>query len=52
LGWYAIRLKNKKVGSVYISHQNEIGIFTDKQFQKQGIGNTALKLIIKSNQRC
>ena len=49
LGWYTIRLKNKKVGSVYLSHQNEIGIFTDKQFQNQGIGNIALKLIIKKH---
>ena len=49
LKWYTIRLKNKKVGSVYLSNQKEIGIFTDKKFQNKGIGKKALKLIIKNH---
>ena len=31
--WYVIKLKNKKTGSIYLSKQNEIGIFIKKEFQ-------------------
>ena len=49
LNWYVIRLDNKNIGSVYLSHQKEIGIFTDKKFKNKGIATKALKLIIKKN---
>jgi len=47
--WYTIRVKNKKVGSIYLSHQNEIGIFTEKKFQNKGIGKQVLKMIMKKH---
>ena len=49
--WYTIRISNKKVGSIYLSNQNEIGIFFDKKFQGKGIGKRALHLLMKMNPR-
>lgn len=49
--WYIIFFKNKKVGSVYLTKQNEIGIFLKKEIHGKGIGSAALKLLIKSNPR-
>ena len=49
--WYIIVFNNQKIGSVYLSKQNEIGIFLKKKFQNQGISNDVLDLIIKINPR-
>ena len=49
--WYIIEKGGEEVGSVYLSKQNEIGIFLKKKFQNQAIGNTVLDLIIKRNPR-
>ena len=38
-----------KVGSIYLTSQNEIGIFIKKSFQNRQIGDTALREIIKKN---
>ncbi len=47
--WDVLMIGNVKVGSVYLSKQNEIGIFIKKEFQKKGFGKMALDLIIKKN---
>ena len=47
--WYIIYFGRKKVGSVYISKQNEIGIFIKKKFLKNGIGTKVLKIILEKN---
>ncbi len=49
--WYIIKYKNKKTGSIYLTHQNEIGIFLEKQSKGKGIGKQALCLLIKKNHR-
>jgi len=49
--WYIIYFGRKKVGSVYISKQNEIGIFIKKKFLKNGIGTKVLKIILEKNPR-
>lgn len=49
--WYIIYFGRKKVGSVYISKQNEIGIFIKKIFLKKGIGTKVLKIITELNPR-
>lgn len=49
--WYTISIKNKKVGSIYISRQCEIGIFLEKNSQKKGIGKQALLFLINKNPR-
>jgi len=47
--WNVLMIRNVKVGSVYLSRQNEIGIFIKKEFQNKGFGKIALDLIIKKN---
>jgi len=49
--WYIIKIKNKRIGSAYLSKQDEIGIFIQKQFQKKGLGQTVLESIIRRNPR-
>ena len=49
--WYVIKLKNKKVGSIYLTLQNEIGIFIEKRCQSKGIGSAALQIMIEINPR-
>ena len=47
--WYVILCGVNKIGSIYLTSQNEIGIFIKKSFQNGQIGNTALCKIIKKN---
>ena len=49
--WHIIFQNNKKIGSIYLSKQNEIGLFLKKNVQGEGIGYTALKILIKNNPR-
>ena len=47
--WYVILSGVNKVGSIYLTPQNEIGIFIKKSFQNKQIGNTALCNLIQKN---
>ncbi len=47
--WYIILQGIDKVGSIYLSKQNEIGIFLKKGSHHTGIGTIALKLIMGEN---
>lgn len=47
--WYIIKYKNKNAGSVYLTKQNEIGIFIKNEFQNRGIGKVTLQLLFKKN---
>jgi RimJ/RimL family protein N-acetyltransferase len=49
--WYIILFKNQKAGSIYLTRQNEIGIFIKKGMQERGIGKQALQLLMKLNPR-
>jgi len=49
--WYIIIQSKEKVGSIYLSKTNEIGIFILKIFQKQNIGKSALNELFKKNPR-
>jgi RimJ/RimL family protein N-acetyltransferase len=49
--WYIVKLHNKKIGSAYLSKQNEIGIFLKKEFQGKNIGQVVLKKFIEENPR-
>ena len=49
--WYIIKQNNEKVGSIYLSKQNEIGLFLKNNVQGQNIGTKALKLLIIKNQK-
>jgi len=39
----------KKAGSIYLTSQNEIGIFIKKSFQSKQLGNIALRKMIQKN---
>src|SRR5712692_8060176 len=40
--WYVIYRGNQKAGSIYLTNQNEIGIFIKKEAQGMSIGQRAL----------
>ncbi len=47
--WYIIIQKNKKIGSVYLTEMNEIGLFLKKNVQGKGFGQKSLELLMKLN---
>ena len=49
--WYIIKFGNKKIGSAYLSKQNEIGIFIIKNMRQQKLGTSVLNILIKKNHR-
>lgn len=49
--WYIIKYNERRVGSIYLSLQDEIGIFIKKEFQRRGIGKKAVLLLMKKNPR-
>jgi RimJ/RimL family protein N-acetyltransferase len=44
--WYVIQISHKKIGTIYLSKNNEIGIFLKKDHHNKGIASKALKLLI------
>jgi RimJ/RimL family protein N-acetyltransferase len=49
--WYVIKSEKDNIGSVYLTINNEVGIFIKKDFQKKGIGKKALKAAMDLNPR-
>ncbi len=49
--WNIIEWGKQKVGSIYLSKNDEIGIFLKKQFQGKNVGQESLELFIKMNPR-
>ena len=47
--WYIIYYKNRKVGNVYLSKMNEIGIFILKTIKVKGLGSLVLVQVLKKN---
>ena len=47
--WYIINVNGEKAGSIYLTKQNEIGIFVSEQLQKKGVGSNALNALIEKN---
>ncbi len=47
--WYIIMNEKEKVGSIYLSKFNEIGIFLKKNIRGQGIGQKSLEMIVEKN---
>ena len=47
--WYIILKSKQKIGSIYLSKNDEIGIFISKEFQSKNVGNNALNELIKKN---
>ena len=49
--WYIILKLKQKIGSIYLSKNDEIGIFLSKKFQGKNVGNFALNELMKKNPR-
>jgi len=49
ISWDIIIVNNEKIGNIYLTQRNEIGIFILKKFQDSGNGSEALKLFMKKN---
>ena len=47
--WYVIEKNRKKIGTIYLSKQNEIGLFLKKESDIVNIKEVVLKLIIEKN---
>lgn len=46
--WYIIIMDDLYVGAIYLSRENEIGLFIDKKYRGAGLGSIALNMLIKS----
>ena len=49
--WYIIEYDKKKVGTIYLSKQDEIGISVNSDYEYDQVVKPALKLLMKLNQR-
>ena len=49
--WYIILKSKQKIGSIYLSKNDEIGIFLSKKFQGKNVGSFALNELMKKNTR-
>ena len=49
--WYIIEYEGKKIGSVYLSKHDEIGIYLVDNSLYDKIGKSIIKLLIKNNPR-
>ena len=49
--WYIIENLGQDVGSIYLSKNNEIGVFVIRKNQNKGIGVNAFKLLMEKNPR-
>ena len=49
--WYIIKKSKIKIGSIYLSKNNEIGIFINENFHGKGFATYALELLINKNPR-
>jgi len=47
--WYIIEVDGERAGSIYLTKQNEIGIFLNEGLQEKGIGSNALNVLIGKN---
>lgn len=47
--WYIIKYEKEKVGSIYLSKQNEIGLFLKPDIQGKNIGSKALEIFMKKH---
>jgi len=49
--WYIIKYQTQKVGTIYLSKQDEIGLFIKNEFQRLCLEKKALQSLIKLNPR-
>jgi L-amino acid N-acyltransferase YncA len=46
--WFIVYSKGERVGSYYLTHQNEIGIAVKRKHHGKGIGKAIMKHIVKT----
>jgi RimJ/RimL family protein N-acetyltransferase len=49
--WYIIQKSKIKIGSIYLSKNDEIGIFINERFHREGLATKALELLMSKNPR-
>ena len=49
--WYIVEFGASKIASVYLTSQNEIGIFIKKTYQNKKLGGVILSQLIQKNPR-
>ena len=49
--WYIVEFGTSKIASVYLTSQNEIGIFIKKTYQNKKLGGIILSQLIQKNPR-
>ena len=49
--WNIILLDNQKIGNIYLTKRDEIGIFIKNQFQSKGYGSITLKKFMEKTGR-
>ena len=47
--WEIIWVDNARIGDIYLTDRDEIGIFLDKKFQSNGYGSIAITEFMKKN---
>lgn len=47
--WYLVYIDTTPVGSIYLSHSNEIGIFVFRAYQGMGIGPAAVQCLMQKH---
>ena len=47
--WDIIWVDNVRIGNIYLSDRDEIGIFLDRKFQRNGHGSIAINEFMKKN---
>ena len=47
--WDIIWVENNRVGNIYLTQRDEIGVFIDNKFQSRGYGSQALKQFMEKN---
>mgnify|MGYP001605012207 CR=1 FL=1 len=47
--WYLIQVDTEPVGSIYLTEQNEIGVFILKEHRSRGHGTRAIKLLMQTH---
>ena len=49
--WYIVKYRSKKIGSIYLTSQNEIGIFIKNTHQNKNLGGVIISQLIEKNPR-
>ena len=44
--WYTIRVKNKRIGAIYITKRHELGVYIIRDWRRKGYGQRALELLM------